>query len=320
MLTYRTFRNFDPPILAAIWHSRAGQPGLAQPVSIDRLEQFVFGKVYFDYEGLILAFEGDRPLGFAHAAFGPNEERSQIVTDKGVTCIVVVRPDCPQAEVAAGLLRQCEAYLRRHGATVLYGGGVRPLNPFYLGLYGGSELPGVLDSDVVAQRLFRSHGYEEVDRTCLFRCRLADVRLLADRRQIRLRRQMSVDLEPDPPARTWWEACTKGDFDLTRFELRRRGDDSVLASATFREMEPGGSALRGRSAGLLDLCVAPSHRRQGLATLLLAESFRQLAREGIATVEAQAAETNPGSLALLQKLGMKQVEQGSIFRRVAGPG
>ena len=33
MPTYRTFRNSDPPVLTDLWRSRAGQPGLLQPVS-----------------------------------------------------------------------------------------------------------------------------------------------------------------------------------------------------------------------------------------------------------------------------------------------
>ena len=136
-----------------------------QPVSPDLLEQLIFAKLYFDYAGLILAFQDDLPVGFAHAAFGPNEQQNAISFDLGVTSIVVVRPDCAEAEVAAGLLEQCEQYLRGRGAKVLYGGGIQPLNPFYLGLYGGSELPGVLDSDLVARHLFQSHGYQEIERT-----------------------------------------------------------------------------------------------------------------------------------------------------------
>ncbi len=319
MLVYRTFQNIDPPALAAIWRSRAGQSGLTQPVSVDLLEQLVLGKVYFDYEGLILAFDGDRPIGFAHAAFGPSEKRDRIVTDKGVICVVVVRPDCPEAEVAAGLLGQCECYLRRHGAKVVYGGAVRPLNPFYLGLYGGSELPGVLESDVVARDLYQSHGYQEVDRTVLFRRRLGDFRPLVDRRQIQLRRRMIVEIKVDPPLRSWWEACTTGDFDLTRFEVLPRGGSSVLASVTFREMEPKGGFGPGRAAGVLDLHVAPSYRRQGLATFLLGESFRQLGRQGVAVVESQATAQNPAGMGLCQKLGMERVEQGLVFRKDVSP-
>jgi len=315
MLTYRSFSNIDPPSLAAIWRSRVGQAGLAQPVSADLFEQFVFGKPYFDYEGLTLAFDDDRPVGFAHAAFGPNENRDRIATEKGVVCIVLVRPDCAEAEVAEGLLGRSENYLRRSGATVVYGGAVAPLNPFYLGLYGGSQLPGVLESDLVARDLFHSHGYEEIDRTFLFRRPLVDFRPLVDRYQVQFRRQMVIDVKMDPPARTWWEACVTADFDVTRFEVARRGDETVLASATYRGMEPTGNSPPGRVAGLLDLEVVPSYRRKGLATFLLGESFRQFARQGVAIVEAQATGQNPPGLGLCRKLGMESTEQGVVYSK-----
>ena len=319
MTTYRTFRNTDPPALVDVWRSCAGQPGLAQRVSVDRFEQSVFGKPYFDCEGLILAFADDRAVGFAHAAFGPHERRDRIATETGVICLVLVRPDCAQADrVAEGLLERCEAYLLRRGAETIYGGAVRPFNPFYLGLYGGSELPGVLESDVISAALYRSHGYEEIDRTFRFRVGLYDFRPPVDRHQMQLRRQMSVKMKRDPPARHWWEACTTADFDLTRFEVTERGAGSVLARATFRSMESNSRAAPARVSGLLDVDVAPSHRRRGLATFLLAESFRQHAREGVAVVEAQARRQNGPGLALCRKVGMEQVAEGIVFRKEVG--
>jgi len=315
MPTYRTFRNVDPPALADIWRSQAGRPGLMQPVSVDLFEQFIFGKIYFDYEGLILAFDDARPVGFAHAGFGPTPTCDRIATDRGATCIVMVRPDCARAEVAGGLLQQCEAYLLRRGAKMLYGGAVRPLDPFYLGLYGGSGLPGVLDSDTLARDLYRRHGYDPIDRTLLFRRSLDEFRPLVDRRQLQFRRRMNVELKMDPPARSWWEACTTGDFDLTRFELTERGGNRVLAWATYRGMEPTSGAASGRMVGLLDLEVGSEHRRQGFATFLLGESLRQHARHGVTAVEALLFEENQSGVALFQKLGLEQAEQGTVFRK-----
>jgi len=51
--------------------------------------------------------------------------------------------------VADELLLRSEAYLQDRGSKIIYGGGIRPLNAYYLGLYGGSELPGILATDVV---------------------------------------------------------------------------------------------------------------------------------------------------------------------------
>ncbi len=315
MLTYRCFRNADPPILTALWRSRAGQSGLMDPVSPDLFEQLVFAKLYFDYAGLILAFEDGSPVGFAHAGFGPNEQFNAVSYDLGVTSIVVVRPDCQEGEVSAGLLEQCEQYLRTRGAKVLYGGGVQPLNPFYLGLYGGSELPGVLDSDQVARNLFQSHGYQEIEHIRILQINISGFEATIDRAQMQIRRQMVVEETIDFPTRNWWEACTMGEFDLTRFEMVPRGGGPAVARAIFRSMEPGGNNSPGRRSGLIELNVDPAYRRRGYAVFLLSEVFRQFKRQGIACVEAQAMEINAPAVNLYQKLGFKPIGEGSVYRK-----
>lgn len=315
MLTYRTFRNTDPPALASLWQSRVGQPGLWQPVSSDLLEQLVFAKLYLDYRGLWLALDDDRPIGFAHAGFGATAEGNWYSTEAGVTCIVLVRPECPHAEVAAGLVERCEEHLRGRGAKVLYGGGLQPLNPFYLGLYGGSELPGVLDSDVVAREVFAARGYREAERISVMRRELGGFEATVDRQQMQVRRQMMVEVTADAPTQTWWEACTLGAFDLTRFDLVPRGGGSAVATAIFRSMEPSGTTAVGRAAGLIRLAVDPAYRRRGLAVFLLSEAFRQFLRQGIAHVEAQAPQSDAVALQVLKKLGFQQVEQGGVWRK-----
>jgi ribosomal protein S18 acetylase RimI-like enzyme len=318
MSTYRTFCNADPPIVVDLWRSRAAEPGLAQPVSVDLFEQSVFGKLYFDPEGMILGFDGDRPAGFAHAAFGPNAARDGVDCRQGVICLVVVRPDAREDEFARGLLERCEAYLRGRGAAVLFGGAAPPRDPFYLGLYGRSEPPGVLACDELGQRLFPSHGYSQTDRTLMFRCLLDRFRVPVDRRHVQLRRRTSVEMKPDPPARSWWEASITAEFDLTRFQVTERGKGAVLASATFRGMQPTNDAENGRAVGMLDVEVDPGHRGRGLASFLVSESFRQLARQGVTVVETQTRRSNPGGVALCHKLGMSQVAEGSVFRKELG--
>ena len=315
MLTYRTFRNTDPPLLADLWRSRAGQPGLVQPVSPDLMEQLVFAKLYFDYDGLLLALDDGRPVGFAHAGFGPDLERNSLSTEAGVICVLLVRPDCAESEAAAGLLERCEEYLRRRGAKVLYGGGLHPLDPFYVGLYGGSELPGVLDSDPIARQVFAAQGYHEIERTTLMRRVLAGFESTIDRRQMQVRRQMMVEVTGDAPTRTWWEACTIGGFDLTQFDLVPRLGGSSIATATFRSMEPSGTAAVGRATGLVGLSVDPAYRRRGLAIFLLCEAFRQFLHQGIVHVDVQVRQDDAVAPAILQKLGFQQVEQGGVWRK-----
>ncbi len=319
MIEYRTFRNSDPPVLAAIWASRAGQRGLTQPVSPDLLEQIVFAKLYFDYDALFVAWEDGRPVGFAHAGFGPDESESELSTEMGVTSLVMVRPDCSELEVASGLLGRCEDYLRRSGTKVLYGGGIRPLNPFYIGLYGGSELPGVLDSDTIARQLYPANGYQEIDRTIILRRELSGFEAPIDRNQMQIRRRMIVEVEVDPRPRTWWEACTTGDFDITRFELLTRSGGPAVARATFRSMASSGTYTAGGGTGLIDLWVDQSLRRRGLAVFVLSEACRQFIRDGVSYVEAQVMIHNVAALGVYRKLGFQQIGQGSVFRKEHTP-
>jgi ribosomal protein S18 acetylase RimI-like enzyme len=317
MLTYRPFRNTDPPALAALWRSRAGQPGLFQPISLDLLEQLVFAKLYFDYDGLLLACADGQPVGFAHAGFGPNAERTWTSTEAGAACMLLVRPDCAEAEVAGGLLDRCEEYLRGRGARVLYGGGLSPINPFYLGLYGGSELPGVLDSDTTARQIFAARGYQETERTSLLRRELSGFESLMSRQQMQLRRQVLVEVTVDVPTRNWWEASVLGEFDLTRFDLLPRTGGAPIATAMFRNMEPNGMTSASRAMGLVEITVAESHRRRGLAVFLLSEAFRQFVRQGILHVEVQIRQTDAAALELYRKFGFQQVDQGGMWRKDA---
>jgi GNAT superfamily N-acetyltransferase len=315
MISFRSFRNTDPSVITAIWRSRAEQLGLLQPVSGDLFEQLIFAKLYFEYDGLILAFENDQPVGFAHAGFGPNDKPFGISTEMGTTCLVMLRPGCSEAEVSAGLLERSEQYLRRRGSQVLYGGGMQPLNPFYIGLYGGSELPGVLDNDRIARAVFESHRYREIERTKIMQIDLSCFESVIDRQQMQIRRQMVVEAQIDAPTRTWWEACTLGEFELTRFEMVPRGGGPAVATGLFRSMDPSGTNGSGRAAGLVHFEVDPAYRRRGYAVFLLSEAFRQFQRQGIMTVETQTLDTNIPAVNLYKKMKFQQVNGGGLFRK-----
>jgi|YNPBryunderm2012_1023409.scaffolds.fasta_scaffold00338_15 ribosomal protein S18 acetylase RimI-like enzyme len=314
MLQFRSFRNTDPPILAAIWHSQADKPGLRQPVSVGLLEQLVLAKLYFHYPGLILAWEDDRPVGFVHAGFGPNEHHTALQKDYGVICLILVRPDCPQREVAEGLLQQAENYLAGEGAKVIYGGGLWPLCPFYLGLYGGSKLPGVLLSDSLVQQLYLAHGYREVDRTVLFECAVRTFRFPVSPKLVQLRRRVQVTSWTDPRPRSWWEASLLANFTQMVFQLVPKQGGPPLAWAMLRDMDPEGVGSP-RAMGLLELEVSAEYRRQGLATLLLSEVVRYLHRLGVETLQTQTMARNQAAINLYQKLGFQQTDQGVVFRK-----
>jgi ribosomal protein S18 acetylase RimI-like enzyme len=311
----RSFRNTDPPKLVDVWQSRRDPDGLRALISAETLDQFVLGRPYFDPSGFLLAESEGRVLGFAHAAFGANEAEDAVSTDFGTTCMIVVRPDCDENQVATALLQSAEEYLLKRGAKVIYGGGIRPMNGFYLGLYGGSEVPGILESDAVAQKAFQAAGYREIDRTLLFRRNLHNFEAVVDRRQMQVRRQMVVEVVVDPPMRSWWEACTIGAFELTKFSLKQRTGGAAAATALFRRMEIVPTTMLPWSLGLIDVWVDDSARRRGFATFLLSEAFRQFNRDGTHEVEVQAMQHNLAAHSLYRRMGFQQFGQGSVFRK-----
>ncbi|HEX4148717.1 MAG TPA: GNAT family N-acetyltransferase, partial [Pirellulales bacterium] len=276
MICYRPFRNSDPPHLAEIWRTQPRERALAQPASTEVIELMVLAKPYFDNAGLIVATDDEHPVGFVHAGFGPSDDEQGFCRDLGTTYMVMVRPNYQHQGIGRHLLSQAEQYLRTGGAKVLYGGGIQPLNGFYLGLYGGSELPGVLDTVPRAQRLFEASGYRAIDRVQVWQRGLAGFRPSVDRQQMHFRRRSLFQTAEDPPARTWWDACTYGSFQRVRFELLDRQTKSLLGSLVAWNIEPLGSTWGVHAAGITEFTVDESQRRQGVGTFLLGEALRQL--------------------------------------------
>jgi ribosomal protein S18 acetylase RimI-like enzyme len=315
LIEYRPFRNNDAPLLAEIWRSQAAQRGLMQPMSAAIFEDLVLANSIFDRLGLILAVDQSRPLGFIHVGFGTTPDESHLSTELGVISMLLVRAPEPDPAIASELLRLGEQYLAAHGARAIIAGGARRADPFYLGLYGGSELAGLLNSDAESQVMYRAHGYQEVDRLRVLQRDLAGFRPLVDRQQMQIGRRTQLSTLPDPPTRTWWEACTLGRFERTLFTLETREAHAVVAHAMFWNMEPLATAWGFHSAGLIDLYVADSERHHGLATHLLGEAFRQLHAQSVAVVEAQVRETNAIARKLFGKLGFQEVDQSVVYRK-----
>jgi ribosomal protein S18 acetylase RimI-like enzyme len=315
LIGFRSFRNFDPPRLAEIWSTRSGSRGYVQPMTTALLDRWIFAKPYFNRDGLIIATDDDKPIGFCHAGFGPVDDESALSNDLGASIMVIVAPHPDESQIASELIQRGEQFLRSQGAKVLYGGGIRPLNAFYLGLYGGSELPGILDSDGQQQLFFRTAGYKEIDRTVVLHRELAGFRPPIDRQQIMVRRRASVNHLSDPPQRTWWEACTLGEFSSVQYRLQVRGDERPAAGATIIDMETFSHTWAVRTAGLIDVWVADAYRRQGFAVFLISEILRRAAEERVGLVEVQTMQSNTAALELYRKLGFYQVDCGVVFRK-----
>ena len=213
--------------------------------------------------------------------------------------------------LADELLSRAEAYLRDRGTKVIYAGGIRPLNGFYLGLYGGSELPGVLASDPVFNAVTVRNGYREIDKVIVLQLELAAYRQPFTRSQRQLRRELTFSEAYDPPATSWWDAVTTAGFERIEFFLQKAGRDEPLASVWFWNIEPLSTSWGVPTAGMFDLEVCSDRRRQGLATFLLGDALERLRNRGIMRVEAQTMRENTAALELYRQAGLHSSRRGN---------
>ena len=267
-----------------------------------------------------MADDGERLLGFVHAGFGVTENGSRLDHELGVTCVLMTLPDHRLGEwthlqLGADLIQRSEGYLRSRGAKVLYAGGIQPLNPFYFGLYGGSELPGVLSSDHRALDAFQAASYREIDQVAILQRELRGFRPPFDRRQMMIRRQFEVSVEEDPPYGSWWGACNYLHLPRTRLKLLRKGNNEAVATADYWDMATMAANWGLRAVGLSRLEVELESKRKGFGTYLVAEALKHAHAEGAALAEVQTMQSNRPALTLYARLGFQQVDQGIVLRK-----
>ncbi len=286
-------------------------------MSAPLLEHAVFSKMHFDRRGLIVATRDEVPVGFVHAGFGPDDAGAAIDTSLGTTLMMMLREGEEDNSLADDLLAASEEYLRAEGATVIYAGGIKPLNSFYLGLYGGSEIPGVLQANTLLREACTRRGYSESAQVSILQCDLVRFRPSVTRKVRQLRRPTTFLETYDPAAANWWEACVWGSQLRDDFRLLEKSSEKVLATASFWDVQPLSACWGVCTAGMSELYVDPDWRRRGCATYLLGEAFRLLKRRGVGMVEAQTMSTNEAALAFYEQLGFVEVDQGHVFRKDA---
>jgi ribosomal protein S18 acetylase RimI-like enzyme len=315
---YRCFRNTDPPALVEVWNEAVTGRGAVRLRGSLPLEYCVFAKPYFDPVGLVLAEEHGVCVGFVHAGFGANATEGALSHSAGVTCLLAVRPGYRHHGIGSELLRRSEEYLRRGGAQVLYAGPHRPLDPFYLGLYGGSELPGLLDTDADTAVFLSRHGYVPRQATAVFQRALTDPLRLLDPRCSGQRHRFELQVEA-PPARdmTWWEICVFGLVEPLRFSLVEQPGTSPVASALVYELESFSWRWGKPSVGIAGLQVRPELRGQGLGKLLLYQTLRYVQDQCFELAEVQVPEENEAAIKMCQALGFTRVDTGRVYQREA---
>jgi ribosomal protein S18 acetylase RimI-like enzyme len=319
-MQYRSFLNTDPPLIVDIW--RRQHPFRSQVSAVTRtiLDHHIFSKPYFDFDGFILAIddespEGPTPVGFVHAAFDANDDLSDLNKKVGIVCQLKVIPGERSEEVADKLLQKAIEYLVANGCEEVYCGSRFPNAPFYLGLYGGSQLPGFLVDDEQAIAAVKRNGFVENDRIVVMERRLAGFRTIVDREQMALRRRFQINAAADPLETSWWESCTVGMSERDRFSVYDKSSQNVCGSVKFWDIQPLANHWGVLARGLYGLKVPEEHRRGGIATFLVGESLRHLMQQGIGVVEAQTRESDQPAIGVFKKLGFEQVTEGILMSK-----
>jgi ribosomal protein S18 acetylase RimI-like enzyme len=318
---FRPFRNSDPPGLVKLWNQTSPERGTARPLRVHELDAHAFGTVNFEADGLIVAERDGRIVGFVHAGFGPDlpvatTRPFQLSHEMGTVAMLAVEPTLEEPALVSRLIQAGEAYLRARGAKVIYAGGLFPLNPFYWGIYGGSEGSGVLSAHEPFRRALDELGYEPVSKTVLLEADLS-VTEPRDPRAALVRRQTQIEFVDDALPTNWWEGVALGDFQVMRARLLSRSDGTEIARADTWDMGWFGRRDGRACLGLFNLEVAPGQRRKGHGHFLVSEIFRRARDNMIPVVAAQTAMENQPALALYARLGFQPTEEATLYRRLA---
>ncbi|MCE9529858.1 MAG: GNAT family N-acetyltransferase [Planctomycetes bacterium] len=300
MIEYRSFRNIDPPHLVTVWNEALPNRGAFTLRNATPFDQWVYSKPYFDPDGLIIACQDGIPVGFCHAGFGPNEEQSALDHSLGVISMIATRIALRRQHVGSELLLRGEDYLRLRGAKELYAGGMKPINPFYFGLYGGSNSPGFLESDPAMRPFFEARGYQTARRCLVFHRKLDHPLNVVDTRFTSLRKRFEVQVLPRSRVGTWWQECMIGQLEQFEFRLDEKATGQVAARALYWEMEGYGWRWNTPSIGIMDIQVRNDLRRQGVGKYLLVQLLRYLQEQYFGIAEVMIAALLTSALPFLQ--------------------
>lgn len=295
----------------AIWNAQPEAKRLARQLRVPTFEHFVLAKPYFDREGLLLAVDNGRAIGFVHAGFGPSDSHS-VDRNVGVICAFNILPDHDSVELRGKMLSEVEQYLYSRGVTQIFGGAVSPMNSFYHGLSSIGEAAGVLDEDQSTQELFRSAGYVERHRNVVLRRDLTAFRPGFDRKQRALQREIDVCVDLETDLSDWWELCRYGPLPRCGFDAVERESRTKVARVYWWDQAFTGASLQS-SVSFNNVEVSETLRRSGIGTLLMNEAMKQLKSSGAFYATAQVPETDEVALAFFSSLGFTEETRGTTF-------
>lgn len=300
----------------ALWDESAQGRGAAANLRCDQFESHLFSLPYFDRDGLILAWDGDRLVGLVHAGFGSTPAGDNLQKQTGVICAIAVHPEYRNRGIGRNLIERAESYLRDNGAVSIFAGPSEPLDPFFFGLYGGAQPSGFLVSDKTMAPFLKEMDYVPFERHGIFQRDITEQNDPVTMRLVNIRRKMQLAIARQQDDVSWWWVSRYGRMDSVRFQLVPKGVGSHVAGVTVLGLDFYLDKWEQRAIGLTDLLVEPNERQQGYGQALLLEVCRRMREEMVTLIEAHAAESNLAGVGVLESAGFKRVDTGVVYQRI----
>jgi len=329
LISYRTYRNADPPAIFRIWKSQRDVPGLMTPVSLQTIDRLILSKPYFDPAGFWLALDDGWPIAFGHAALAQTASAEPGGSVSMLQCVAQppqkpanpdhAAPDRAVQEhvdcdiVVAELIARCESYLRDRGCRVVSAGPQAPVDPYYYGLYSGTT-PGIPISDRQRISCFERRGFQETARYQTRQCELSAFRAPVDRRQMQLKRELPVTIEYDWPASDSLDACTRGALDRVRFRTAARTGEPEAQLILF-DLNALSGLFSPRVYAVENLHATPEQWSSGLVIYLIAEAVRQLQTYGVSSVVAHCKSDAQSEQQLWDRLMFLPVDESLVLQK-----
>ena len=313
-VTLRPFRNGDPPGLVRLWNAAGLGRGAVRGLTVDVFDHLVIAQQHFRPACVTIAEEEApdgrrRAAGFALSGFAPARPET------GVVEAVVVHPDLRGRGIGRRLMGAAVDSLRDRGATRTLAGPGPAEAPFLVGLYGGSEPAGFLDSDPAARPFAEACGFRERTRYAVLQ-RPTETPERTGFQALAARRHSALRTAAANPGDRWW-ATRFGRLDTLRFELAPREDarkGAATAGITLIGLDLYGPGWSRRAVGLRDLSVGPGGSAAHLQALV-SEVTRKLREEAVDLLEIHADAADGPALARLARMGFEPVDHGTTFER-----
>jgi ribosomal protein S18 acetylase RimI-like enzyme len=312
---YRPARNTDPPGFMQLWNETVAGRGAFPIRSPQTLERWLFSKIFYANQDLLLAVEEatGKLVGFALMGFAPNDEFDGLNRAHGIICAVAVHPEFRRRGIGKELLNRSDANLRERGATQITLGSAWPNSPYLFGLYGGSNAPGFLESDAELAPFFAKQGYTPEKSVTIFQKKLDTPLTIADNRFGMLRRRYDMQLLRAANVAHWWQECAWGILEPLEVRLFDKLTSLPAARAVLWDLEGFAWRWNSPSAGILDVQVRSDLRKLGLGKLLLSNVFRLLQDQFFAIAELQIPTDDEAAMGLCKSVEMEAIDRGVTY-------